>query len=210
MKGFVSIMVWMQVLATCIAHDYWIRVEPMAPATGDRVKVFIGGGHAFPESDVLLDERLLTGININRHAVKPETDAREWVFSWVAPSSGVFRASYQLKRPRRDEPFHEAVTWVVSGANDTGAYATGRGLELIPVSPWSALAVGESWMVEARWNGEVIEAQIGLTQPGTRAIYRRSSVDQPAVFRVTTPGPVLCTVRRQGRTASLTLPIPAR
>jgi len=197
---------WLCGVTAVSAHDYWIRADRTFPDVGDEVVITIGGGHHFPESEVLIAGRMIIEKRINGNTFDPVEADNEWTTVWMVPSSGVFRASYRLKNPRRDDPFHESVTWIVAGAGGAYPQGTGQGLELIPLAPGSSLRTNGTLVVETHWNGQAVETQIGLSRPGARTTYRNSAPGRPAVFRAA-PGPVLLTVRHQGRTATLTLTI---
>jgi len=104
----------------------------------------------------------------------------------------------------------EPVGWIralaVGGDRDQSErYRTGEGLEIVPESPLTRGAVGESVPFAVYWKGVRIESRITFILPRSgREVILSTTPDRPAVLVVKEEGIYLAAVSHQGRMATLT------
>ncbi len=192
------------------AHYWWILATSAGPAPGESVRLEVGGGHGFPESDTLLAERLL-------HAARVVGPGMDESLTFVAgdtlrvadvslPESGVYRAEFEVQRPGDARPLIMGRTLILTGdGDDVDAYATGEGLEIVPTTKLSAWAKGEDLQLEVRLDGEVVPAMIRLERAGERPVRLRTAPGRPADFTRWVEGPSLFVVEHEGQTVTLTV-----
>lgn len=192
------------------AHDWWIIADPPRPEPGHAIRFEIGGGHAFPESDTLLAERLLYSTFISGPSGRTDVEfsagalIHEVTASLDAP--GLYRAVFLIQRPGDDKPIITGTTLLpVGGVDNASEYAHGEGLEIVPLTRLSDWQPGGDVAVEVRWNGTVVPALIRLERATGRSIRMRSAPDRPAVFTRWIKELVLFITEHQGQTATLTI-----
>ncbi|GEM_PF-2165443 len=192
------------------AHDWWIHAHPVHPAPGSEVRLAIGGGHSFPESEELLAARLLAQTVLTG----PDTevpldfaaDNKQHVAAYTLQRKGVYRADFHVQRPGDEAPLIAGRALVVAGAaDDPAAYAANDGLEIVPLKPVSDWRAGGEVPLEVRSDGEVVASMIRLERATGRPVRMRSAPGRPAVFRHWQAGPSLFITEYRGQTATLTV-----
>ncbi len=211
-------------ISTVTAHDSWIRFFP-SEGNSNIVKVEIGNGHHFPESDGLISKSLIhqfilqdcsSGTVIATDSLK-ET-AAAWQSECPTPDSGTFMAWFSLQRSTKSGVFFTGKTvWVTPRNNDwtviDGVLGNeciiGKDLEIVPHFTVGK-SEGKSTEVSLRvlLNGQSVSADPIVIYPDGKKIYSWCSDSEPAVLPVSVTGWYLVTVTHKRQSASLTFWMP--
>ncbi len=192
------------------AHEYWACLEDHQ----GQLEMRICSGHAFPESDLLLAERLLAETAFVRPdgvvvPVKPVAANKYWRAEFAAEGPGVWTAAFALKRPPEEEPFFRGrCLRVRGGADDPARYAMGKGLEIVPQAPLSRLKEGEAFAVALRWDGHPIEGKIMVTPENGSVMFFSTGRQRPAELKLPKAGWYLLTASHGGKSFALTIQVP--
>lgn len=200
--------------ATAHAHEHWVITDTGANTNG-RQKVCICSGHSFPQSDILLAERLLADMQIvgpsgEPTPYKPAAQEKTWMADVSFDKPGVWMVSFSLKKPQEDHPVYQGrCLMVMGGQDDPTRYASGKGLEIVPGALLSELKPGGTLPVSILMDGTPVEGKIAVTPEKGAASFLSTGRDRPAQLRIPSAGAYLLTASQKGTTFSLTFSVAA-
>ena len=196
------------------AHEHWIDMTNVYPAAGETQKVFICSGHSFPESSIVLKDRVLHDAEIikpdgttERFETAEDTKRRSAEFS--LNSNGTHIVGFALKQPQMKEPMYwvRAIS-VVGGTNDNERlYSTGKGLEIVPGSKVSSLKQGDKLPLVVLYNGKQIDTRLSILPEEGKSMTLSTTSKRPASLDVSEEGRYLVTTSYKGKSCSLTFAI---
>lgn len=173
------------------AHDFWVDADSLAPMPGDNVTVSIVGGHHFPRSELLLQERLIRACTVRGPDGTVETITlseaeRIHTGSLTIHSAGVHVLNLVVQRPQRSEPQYVCRAILVpQGADDRAdAYALNDGLEIVPGKAVSQLASGDELPLELRRDGQPRATRFTVYTENERPQWIRSEPNAPGRLTV--------------------------
>jgi len=193
-----------------LAHDNWLIVEYPLSVSQSLAKVQICSGHGFPESELLIAERLLvemevTGPDGKSVPYKVTAQDKKWTADVMFDKPGVWVVSFALKKPQAAEPLYRGRNLVVVGrSDDTLRYACKKGLEIVPGSALSALKAGDMLPLSITLDGAPLEGTISVTPEKGSASFLSTGKDRPAQLKIASSGMYLLTASNGGKTFSLT------
>lgn len=195
-----------------MGHEHWIVMT----ATDGQAAVCLCSGHGFPSSEIRLAERLLVEtVAIDPAGVvrpfTPLAGDTAWTASFPCEKPGVWVASFALKRPQEDEPLYRArCLSVVGGTDDPTRYASGKGLEIVPLAPVSDLVPGSSLPVAIHRDGVPIDGRVAVTPEKGAVSFYSTGKARPAEIKLASGGVHLLTASHKGRTFALTFSVAER
>ncbi|MBN2185420.1 MAG: DUF4198 domain-containing protein [Candidatus Krumholzibacteriota bacterium] len=198
------------------AHEHWFVLDEFYPAEGDTTAFSICTGHNFPSSSMALKDNVID----RSYYIRPGPGKAEVLESVIGERSrtgvfipeapGVHILVFVLKRPKAEEPSFEAkaITVAGGGTDDSERYIIGRGLEIVPAVPVTALRKGSDLEVSMILDGAPVEGEIVLTSKNGKSIYRRTGIGDPAVLPLTCSGICMISGSYGGRECSLVFSVP--
>ncbi len=169
-------------------HDIWIDAEPLRPAAGAEVVLYIRGGHYFPSSAIGLADRLIGSFTAATPMASRELTSapgkNERIARLTIDESTPHRVTLTIKRPPLDEPeaWARLVLVPADGDDRPDAYAEGRGLEIVPRTPLSAARVKTPIAFELLRDGAPVTARIQILAAAGGTTWLDCRSDQPAGF----------------------------
>jgi hypothetical protein len=192
------------------AHDFWVNADSLRPEPGQTVAVQIAGGHHFPQSELILQGRLIREFTVTRHdgtttpiALNPAGKTHE--SSLTIDTPGVYLLNLVIQRPQKKEPesLCRAILIPAGGDDQPGAYARNSSLEIVPGKALSQLASGDELPLELRRDGKPMATQFTVCAEKGKPQWIRSTADAPAVLQVKSGTKYLVTAIDGGQTVSL-------
>jgi hypothetical protein len=198
-----------------MGHDFWIAVDPPAPAVGSTGRVIVAGGHYFPRSSIQLADRLVGSFTVASPGGATATvatvfsgEAREGRLALPGVGAHVFRLA--IKKPQADD----AEAWATAivhtagaGPDDPARYRTGSGLEVVPLLGLDGAKPGDSVSLGVFRDGQPMTAKLTVTPEKGRTAWLDAEPATPARLELKTAGWYLVTATAGGRTATLTFHI---
>ncbi len=201
-------------LGTARAHDHWVAMADTYPLAPTNMAIEICSGHYFPKSSFSLDDRVLervtiVGPNGTTNAVRTVSESQRRMGAVELGTSGVYRISFTLRRPRAAAPSYEGKVIVVSrnGPDRVEHYRIGHGLEIVPLRPLSALTAEARLPLAIHMDGTPVAGSLTVARAGGKTSFLAAQPAQPAELYLRNTGRYLITTHVQGRGCSLYLNI---
>jgi hypothetical protein len=191
------------------AHEFWLDASEYRPDTAAEITIYLRGGHYFPASALAPADRVIHRLTATSSAgtrdLSSTTEKRERRASLVISDPGLHRIDLVLQRPQLEKPDAWArLLLVPSGStSDPAQYASGKGLEILPLMPIETARVGHSLLINVIRDGIALKARIQIVAAGGGVAWVDSMPEQPAAFTPRKPGRHLATVTDGGQTATL-------
>lgn len=192
------------------SHEQWIEADRMFVASGQTLRVTIGGGHAYPHSEFAVKPDVLRAVEFRCGAGAPAAVAVQrgetsWQGEMVVEGEGPMQLCAVFQRPRATAPDFEARALILRrpGADDPARYRTGVGLEVVPERAVSAVRPGEELGFRVWLDGVPVTASIEVMPADGKPMYLKSTDQAPGMFRVARAGRYLAVARHEGRSCSL-------
>jgi hypothetical protein len=209
-SAFLSALILTLLAGAASAHEHWVDVASFYPAVGETVDVYVRSGHHFPQSEQVLEDKVVEGLRVWDGGESPRTIAtvahdKFRAGKLIVEHEGVHVLDLTLKRPRAKEPSFEAKTIVVVNRlkDDPARYGLGEGLELTPGEPVSSVAAGDTLSVRLTLDGEPLAGSLQVVPEKGRTRFIRTEPGKPALIPLRTAGRYLVTAQVGGRGASL-------
>lgn len=209
LKGCLTLAAWICTLPL-YAHEHWILLR--APGSDGKATVAIASGHSFPDSEMLLSEKVLYAASVTAPdgvtaplALSP-ADQR-WVGTVDLDRGGVWMASFELRRPRQKTSVYHGRSLLIAVTDNPEQYVLNQGLEIRPGSMLSALTPGDTFPLFLLMDGEPVAGRIAITPEAGVTSYLSTSRDRPAMLLIRRPGAYLLTATKGGVTFSLTFSV---
>lgn len=213
MKKILGFLLVFLLSTTLFAHEDWIDVSNYYPAVGDTISIYLAAGHHYPESEILLAERLIYQPEIitpNGTAVplKFSAEKNQWKTTYIVKSPGVYVIKYALKKPPLTDPLFYGKALVIAGEKDQGKkYSTGSVMEISPTGEISDLAKGDTLAFQLLQDSKPVKGTILLMPAGGKDHYLSTTPDQPAKYTLEKPGKYLVYTEQGGTNCSVTFAI---
>ena len=192
------------------AHQHWTDFTTLYPTPGETDSLYVRSGHNFPKTTLKVSEKVMQGVTVRTPdgqtlAVDVDAAKKQWLGALRPAGLGVYLVTFTLKRARAPKPSYEAKTILVAGAEDDAPekYGLGSGLELIPGRVVSGLRPGDELPISLVLDGVPVGGELEVVPEDGKAVYPKTSPEQPAMFIVKTPGRYLVTGSIKGRGCSL-------
>jgi hypothetical protein len=197
---------WVGGLAAAQAHEVWMSAAALHPPAGAEVAVEIGVGHQFPRSESALPDRRV-GRCLARTAegvvtsVETRIDGARRIGR--APAGAALLELHVL-RPPLPRPDILARAWLRPPDAPAGAeaYATGEGLEIVPLQPPHAPEDPGRLPLALRRDGRPASGTLVIQPARGRVVRLRATPDQPAVLPLTPGMRYLIVTTEGGQTAT--------
>jgi len=193
-----------------LAHEYWIALEHYPPALAQAVKVVLGGGHSFPQSDIALSDRVLQETYLftpdGKKLTYPSVEEKgRRVGEITLALEGEYLLSFSVQRPGQSEPQYCAKAIIVAGKGGKGklSYQTGCILEIVPESEISSLRVGGELRLKVLYQGQPIRGTLQVSIEGKKNFFVQTDSQGMARLALSRPGRYLMTVSHQSKGSSL-------
>lgn len=209
---FIALACWPLVAG---AHEFWVLMEPPAPAAGTEATVVVGGGHYFPSSVLVVQDRLVRSLEWRSPggAVAPvETRPVEGrrVGALTAHEPGAHVLTLVVQKPQLAQPEWWARAWFQAGeGTQAGYHADGHGLEIVPAGDLAALRPDATLALLLQQDGAPIEGRIAVVAEAGGTDWLTCRPDQPAVLTLRKAGRYLLTYTKGNQSCSLTFHVPS-
>lgn len=209
-QGAAALLLW---AASAFGHEHWIVTDVSGTAGNGLARIRICSGHNFPQSDLLLAERLLSetvvvGPDGKSVLYKPHPRDKTWTADVAFDKPGVWMVSFALKKPQESDPLFRGRSLLVLGPlDDPSRYAQKKGLEIVPGAALSTLKIGDTLPVSILVDGSPVEGKIAITPEKGSVSFLSTAKDRPAQLKIAAYGACLLTVSHKGRTFALTFTI---
>jgi hypothetical protein len=192
------------------AHDFWIRVEPPAPATGSLARVVVAGGHYFPSSSIVLQDRLIHSMQVlqpdgvvSELATQPRAKHREGMLA--VGDEGLYLLTLVIKKPQLPQPEYWVRSICTVGPSIAVRYTpAASGLEIVPLGDLGEFRQGANLRIELRQDGVATDGKLAVMaeRSGTSWLTVRSS--DPAELTLHKSGIYLLAFTKGNQSCSLT------
>lgn len=189
--GWIGLLCFSVGALTTSAHDFWVDADSFAPEPGDNITISIVGGHHFPRSERLLQNRLIRDCTVRRPDGSVESIAlseaeRIHTGSVTVHATGTHVFALIIQRPQQAEPQYWCRAILIPYGTDDQAdtYASNEGIEIVPGKPLSQLASGDELPLELRRDGQAIATRFTVYTENQRPQWVRSQPDAPGRLTV--------------------------
>lgn len=196
------------------AHEHWVDTENFYPVVGKELKIFICSGHSFPESSIVLKNRVLHDTEVikpDRTTESYETaeDGKQRSAELTFDSQGTYIVGFALKQPQMKEPMYWAKAIIVAGGRDDNEdlYSVGKGLEIVPGGKISALKKGDKLPLVVLYNDIQVVARLSILPEKGKSVTLSTTSERSASLTLPQEGRYLITSSYKGRSCSLTLAV---
>lgn len=197
------------------AHDFWVLVDPPVPTVGGVVTVVVGGGHYFPSSVLVVQDRLVRTLELRSPGgtvapveTKPVDGKR--VGTLTAHEPGAHVLTLVVQKPQLAQPEWWARAWFQAGeGTTTGYHADGRGLEIVPTGDLAALRPDATLALRLQHDGAPIEGKVAVVAEAGGTDWLTCRPDEPAVLTLRKAGRYLLTFTKGNQSCSLTFHVPS-
>jgi hypothetical protein len=192
------------------AHDFWLDPGTNRQAAGQSVRVAVCGGHYFPSSAIVLQDRLIQSCVVRGPAGSEQmlssvVSGKERQGSFVPEREGVYLLSLTVQKPQLPAPEYWARAIVVTAGATSGAErcASGRGLEIVPLSGLETARPGGLLELEARRDGAAVAGKLQVLSERGGTDWIEGAPGKPARFKVKHPGRHLALLTEGSQSCSL-------
>lgn len=191
------------------AHEFWIDASDLRPEPGTEITVHARGGHYFPASALAVADRLIhrfsAATSSGSRDLASLPDKRERVARLAVSEPVLHRIELVLQRPQLDKPDAWARLLLVptGAASDPSDYATGEGLEILPMASIESARVDVPLPLRATRDGVPLRARIQVVAAEGGVTWIDAAPEQPAAFTPRKAGRHLAMLTEDGQTASL-------
>lgn len=214
-RPFIFISLFLLVFANpVLGHEHWLSVDKFYPPVNQKIEIFISSGHYFPDSELLLEKRLIHDTIIidtkgEKMTYEIQPEGKRWVSEVVFESSGTYVLSYNLRKPPQKEPIYYAkcIVLVEGGEENISLYELGTGLEIIPRGKICSLKKGDKLPVQVLLDGNGIGISVQVSIDGKKNFHLRSDKNGNLLVPIKAQGAYLLTCNYMGKGASLTFAV---
>ncbi len=182
-------------------HGHWII--PVS-RVGQEIKVVIGSGHHFPNSEISLSDRIIHTFFVRTSLGKEiplrsdiKKDRR--VAKYTAALNGSYIFGFELRRPGMDESIFFGKTIV--GNKYDATFILGHGLEIALHAP---PVLGKDLSLSILLDGKQVAGRISILRHGGRALKLSTSKIRTAIYNVKKAGSYLLSTSYKGKESTLT------
>lgn len=185
-------------------------VQPGEPPPNGDLTVVVAGGHYFPASEMVLQDRLVRSVQVwrpdgRREDIATAPQGRQREGRLVLSGTGWHVVSLIVQKPQLDHPDYWARALVIPEGAAAQAYpASGIGLEIVPVGDVTAFRTGQELTVEARRDGTAVDGKIQVVAEAGGTDWLTVHPGQPAKLSLRKPGRYLLMYTQGGQSCSLT------
>lgn len=162
------------------AHDFWVDCDTGAWSPGERVTIYIAGGHRYSPSEFLLADRLIERFALRRPDgtwvdLERRADDKRWRAETALDQPGWYVAELIARRARATTPdlVARALFRLGETADPPPAIGTGQGLEIVP--SWED---GDMMLATMR-DGSPVSSRLVLFSRGGASLRSRTTSREP-------------------------------
>lgn len=196
------------------AHEHWVDTETFYPVVGKERKIFICSGHGFPESSIVLKDRVLHNTEITKPdrttaSYEAVEDGKRRSGNFTFDSPGTYVVGFTLKQPQMKEPMFRAKSIVVAGGRDDNEklYSLGKGLEIVPGSKISTIRKGDKLPLTVLYDGVRVNAFLSILPEQGKSLSLGTTSERAASLSISKAGRYLVTTSYRGKSCSLTFAV---
>ena len=191
------------------AHEFWLDASDLRPAAGAEIAIHVRGGHYFPASALAVADRLIHRFSVTTAAgtrdLASAAEKRERNARLTLSEPGLHRLDLVIQRPQLEKPEAWARLLVVAGdaASDPADYASGDGLEILPLAPIEQARVGNPVPLKVQNDGTPLQARIQVVPSAGGVAWLDAAPEKAAEFTPRSPGRHLAILTHNGQTSTL-------
>jgi len=189
------------------AHDFWILPGNFEVEKGDTVSFLLCGGHDFPKSTYVVEDRALGSVTVSSpggktFTVKMEKMEKARRGSFVAGKEGTYTIEFSLYRNPRRPPVYVGWSYVISGDMKGFEPPEGMKLAVIPDGEFHPPKAGETLHLKCLYCGEPLSTTLEVfdEKGGHRTI--TADRDGVALLKLRHPGTYMVKAWHDGLSSS--------